>query len=195
MGVDDAGRQCSYGKRLRPRGSPDIGLVGTAFPDVTLPDQDGVRRSLSGLADGDPLVLQTFRGPWCPKEQTYFQQFVPLQEEADVAYTRMVSVSVDPPAVLAGLRAGLGARWPFLSDEHREWLDVLDLRETTDTTHDPYAPYLFVLLPDLTVSAAWNGYWYWGRPSMEELRLALRTATRQVRPDWEVQASTDRAGT
>lgn len=177
------------GPRLRPRQSPDAGLVGAPFPDLELPDHDGITRRLSWLADGDPLVLQTFRGPWCPKEQTWFRQLVPLQDEADVAYTRMVSLSVDPPEVLSGLRAGLGARWPFLSDADRAWLDVLGLRETTDTTHDPYGPYVFVLLPDLTISAAWNGYWYWGRPTLEELRLALRLATRQLRSEWEVPGS------
>ena len=33
-----------------------------------------------------------------PKEQAFFHGLVRLQEEAEVAYTRFVSVSVDPPA-------------------------------------------------------------------------------------------------
>lgn len=168
----------------RPRDSPDEGLVGAVFPDVDLPDQDGIVRRLSELADGDPLLVQFFRGPWCPKEQTWFRELLRLQDAADVAYTRMVSISVDPTETLRGLRDGLGARWPFLSDVERRWIERLDLRETTDTVHDPYAPYVFVLLPDLEVSAAWNGYWYWGRPCREELWTALRAATRRLRPDW-----------
>jgi peroxiredoxin len=182
-----AGTRDGGGHQLRrPADSPDPGLVGAAFPDLTLPDSDGIPRTLSALADGDPLVLQTFRGPWCPKEQTWFRELLPLQDEADVAYTRMVSLSVDQPEVLASLRDGLGARWTFLSDAERRYVDVLGLRETTDSTHRPYAPYAFVLLPDLTVSAAWNGYWYWGRPTRQELWLALREATRRVRSDWVV---------
>lgn len=43
-----------------------------------------------------------------------------------------------------------------------------------------------MLAPDLTVSAAYNGYWYWGRPGVEELRADLRTLTRMLRPDWDV---------
>jgi hypothetical protein len=35
----------------------------------------------------------------------------------------------------------------------------------------------------------YNGYWYWGRPSMEELRRDLREITRSIRPDWEVPAA------
>lgn len=171
---------------LRPQDSPDHALTGRRFPDLRLLDHDGIERTLAGLADGDPIVLQTFRGPWCPKEQTWFRHLLPLQEEADVAYTRMVSISIDPPPVLAALRDGLGARWPFLSDSGRTYIDALDLREKSDTEHDPYAPYVFVLLPDLTIHSAWNGYWYWGRPDLHELRMALRAATRSIRSDWSL---------
>ncbi len=162
-----------------------MGFGPDRFPDLVLPDHAGGRRSLSELAAGDPLVLQTFRGPWCPKEQAYFTSLLRFQDEAEVAYTSMVSLSVDPPEVLSALRAGLEARWTFLSDAGREYLDVLGLRETTDTVNHPYQPAVFVLAPDLTVRAAYNGYWYWGRPGVDELRADLRALTRELRPDWE----------
>jgi hypothetical protein len=54
--------------------------------------------------------------------------------------------------------------------------------------HHPYAPYTFVLRPDLTVHSAYNGYWYWGRPTLEDLRQDLRAVSRALRPDWEVPA-------
>lgn len=159
--------------------------AGDAFPELTLPDQDGHERRLSDLAGGDPLLLHTYRGWWCPKERAFARQLVALQDEIEVAYTRVVSVSVDPPAVAAAFRAGLDARWPFLSDETRSWLPRLGLREVSDTVHDPYLPTVWLLLPDLTVSRWWLGYWYWGRPTPDELRLALREATATVRPDWD----------
>ena len=56
----------------------------------------------------------------------------------------------------------------------------------TDTIHHPYVPTAFTLYPDLTICSAWNGYWVWGRPSLEELRRDLRTITKATRPDWEV---------
>lgn len=162
--------------------------AGDRFPDLALPDHAGRVRTLSQLAGGDPLVLQTYRGFWCPKEQAYLRRLVAFQEEVEVAYTAMVSLSVDPPAQTAAFRAGLGARWTFLSDQDREHLDALGLRETTDTLHEPYQPAMFVLRPDLTVAAAWNGYWYWGRPGHDELRAALRDVTRSIRDDWRVPA-------
>ena len=158
---------------------------GAAFPDLMLADHAGNPRRLSDLAGGDPVVLQFYRGWWCPKEQAFFRRFVALQEEAEVAYCRMVSVSVDPPEVAAAFRAGIGARWTFLSDPDRAAQRQLGLRETTDTLHDPYAPTVVTLFPNLTVHRAYDGYWFWGRPTLEELRRDLREISRAVRRDWE----------
>ena len=159
---------------------------GRRFPDLCLPDHVGNERRLSDLAGGDPLLLHFYRGWWCPKEQAYFRKLARLQDEAEVAYSRFVSVSVDPPGVAAAFRAGLGARWTFLSDEGRTWVHELGLLETTDRTHEPYVPTVFVLEPSLCIHAVFNGYWFWGRPTNEELRQAFRQITRSIRPDWEV---------
>ncbi len=109
-----------------------------------------------------------------------------LQDEFEVGYARIVVVSVDAPEVQSAFRAGLGARFTFLSDAERSWLERLALREGTDTAHDPYRPAAFTLFPDLTIHRAYNGYWYWGRATMEELRRDMREITREIRPDWEV---------
>ena len=94
-------------------------------------------------------------------------------------------MSVDPPEVEAAFRAGIGARWPFLSDEFREVQVKLGLLETTDTVHRPYIPTVFTLFPDLTIHTAYNGYWFWGRPTNAELAADLRAITRAIRVDWE----------
>ena len=160
-------------------------VPGAVLPDVTLPDTDGVPRRLADLPGGDPLLLHTYRGWFCPKERSYFRQvLLPLQEVAEVGYVRMVSVSHEAPQVNAAFRAGLDARWTFLSDVDRTWQAALDLRETTDTVHDPYLPAVFVCDPDLTVRRAYDGYWMWGRPSLAELWADLRDVGRVLRPDW-----------
>jgi peroxiredoxin len=157
---------------------------GATFPDIEALDHAGNRRRLSDLVGGDPTVLQTFRGWWCPKEQAFFRRLLALQDEAEVAYCRIVSLSVDSPAVSAAFRAGLGARWTFLCDPDRVVLEQLGLRETTDTVNHPYVPSVVTLLPDRTVHRAYDGYWFWGRPTMEELRQDLRAVTRAIRSDW-----------
>lgn len=67
----------------------------------------GNERKLSELVADDPVLLQFYRGWWCPKKQVFFQNLVTLQAEAEVAYTRFISVSVDPPEVQAAFRAGI----------------------------------------------------------------------------------------
>jgi len=157
---------------------------GRRFPDVELDDHAGNGRTLSELVAGDPVVVQFYRGWWCPKEQAFFRRLIALQDEAEVAYSRIVSVSVDPPAVSAAFRAGLGARWTFLSDPARSVQAKLGLRETTDTLNDPYLPAVFTLFPDLTIHRAYDGYWFWGRPTTEELRHDMREISAATRPDW-----------
>jgi peroxiredoxin len=160
-------------------------VPGATFPDLELPDHAGNFRRLSDLGGADPLVLTFYRGWWCPKEQAYFRRLVAFQDEVEVAYTRIVSVSVDPPEVEAAFRAGIGARWTFLSDANRRYQGALELLETTDSVHDPYVPTVFTLFPELRIHRAYNGYWFWGRPTLEELRRDLREITREIRSDWE----------
>jgi len=111
---------------------------------------------------------------------------VALQDEFEVAYASLVVLSVDPPEVQSAFRAGLGARFTFISDHERRWIGRLGLRETTDTVHDPYQPAAFTLFPDLRIRAAYQGYWYWGRPTAEELRRDMRAITMAIRPDWSL---------
>jgi len=164
--------------------TPRLG-PGDRMVDLELPDHGGHQRRLSDLVGGDPTLLQFFRGWWCPKERQFFRRLVDLQDDAEVAYTRIVSVSVDPPQVLAAFRAGLDARWTFLSDQRRRYVEPLGLLERSDTVHHPYLPTCLLLTPDLVVHAVYGGYWFWGRPTMDELRQDFRVLTRALRPDWD----------
>jgi hypothetical protein len=46
-------------------------------------------------------------------------------------------------------------------------------------------PHVIVLEPGLVVYKIYNGYWFFGRPTMEELRQDLR-AVLKSRPDWDI---------
>ena len=157
---------------------------GNAFPDLTLQDHAGNERRLSDLVAGDPTVMHCYRGWWCPKEQAFFRRLVALQDALEVSYVRVVSLSVDPPPVAAAFRAGIGARWTFLCDPERTAQDELGLRETTDTVYHPYVPAVFTLFPDRTIHSAYDGYWFLGRPTANELTADLRAIAQAIRPDW-----------
>ncbi len=92
-----------------------------------------------------------------------------------MASCRIAVVSVDPPRVQEAFKAGLGARFPFLSDENLTLTDELGIRESTDTRHGPLpVPFTFALLPDLTIHRIFNGWYFVGRPTPDELRITIR---------------------
>src|SRR2546421_3643538 len=97
----------------------------------------------------------------------------------------MSTVGAEARGVEAPSGAGTGARGISLSYRDRRYQAELGLLETTDTVHDPYVPTAFTLFPDLRIHHVYNGYWFWGRPTLEELRRDLREIAREIRRDWE----------
>jgi hypothetical protein len=104
-----------------------------------------------------------------------------------------VTISTDNLYETNEFRDGLGAQWPFLSDPGRVVQKDLDIQEYTDPHHDPMIPYTLVLEPGLRIFKIYNGYWFWGRPSVDELRQDLRAVTQKIRPDWDLGAPQLRA--
>jgi peroxiredoxin len=161
---------------------------GNPFPDLRLPETTGEELSLSEIASEQPLVLAFVRGWWCPKEQVRLRNLVAFQDELQREYGRIVVVTVDSPYVNGAFRAGLGAAFPFLADEERRVGNELDLLELTDRKHTPFLPFTFALDSQRRIHRIWCGFWYWGNPTPEELRQALREITRAEQPTYEPQA-------
>lgn len=110
-----------------------------------------------------------------------------LQDELAVNYCHLAVVSTDPPEVMAAFRAGLGATFTFLSDHERRAIVQLDLVEETPPgfRYGRLAvPYTFSLLPDLSIHRIYNGWWFVGRPTVEELRQDFRAMMERVRSDY-----------
>ena len=116
------------------------------------------------------------------------RHYVELQEELAINYCHLAVVGVDPPEVSAAFRIGLGANFLFLSDQERKVVQMLDMTETSKSRGITAIPYTFCLLPDLTVHNLYCGYWYVGRPTLDELRRDLREMMKKVRPDFDPQA-------
>ena len=162
-------------------------VPGSQFPDLRLPEHTGKELALSEIAEQEPLVLAFVRGWWCPKEQVRLRGLVGMQDEIQREYGAIAVVTVDEPYVNGAFRAGLGADFPFLSDEERRVAEELDLLELTDEWHRPFLPFTFVLHSNLRIHSIWCGFWYWGNPNPDELRLALRDITRAEQPSFEPQ--------
>jgi len=183
--------RCSRRTGVRVVMRSDI-IPGAAFPDYELSDHRGSRRTLSELQQSDPLVLVLSRGGFCPKERRQHEGLLQLHREMQVGYCRLVTLSTDNLLQTNEFRAGVGAQWTFLSDPGRKVQKDLDIAEYTDSDHNPMIPHTLVLEPGLRVYKIYTGYWFFGRPTVEELRLDLRAVLQRCRPDWDISSAEQR---
>ena len=155
-------------------------VPGALFPDYELTDHTAKRRKLSELQGPHPMVLVLSRGGFCPKDRRQAELLVQLHRELEVGYCRLVTISTDNITLTNEYRTGVGAHWPFLSDAGRIVQKDLDIAEYTDPDHNPMIPHVIVLEPGLIVYKIYNGYWFFGRPTLEDLRQDLRAVTQKV---------------
>ena len=161
-------------------------LPGAIFPDYELPDHTATRRKLSELQGPDPMILVLSRGGFCPKDRRQHEGLVQLHRELEVGYCRLVTISTDNITATNENRKGVDAHWPFLSDDGRTIQKDLDIAEYTDPLHNPMIPHTIVLEPGLIVYKIYVGYWFFARPTLEELRQDLRAVLMKCRPDWDI---------
>ncbi len=163
-------------------------VPGGSFPDYELTDHEKTRRKLSELQGTDPMILVLSRGHFCPKDHQQHLELAAFHPRIAVSYTQLVTIATDNILELNEFRAAVGAQWTFLSDAGRHVQKDLEIQEYTDPTHNPMIPHTLVLRPGLEIHSVYNGYWFWGRPSVEDLRRDLRAVTMEVRPDWDITA-------
>lgn len=161
-------------------------VPGAGFPDYELPDHRGKHRKLSELQGSDPLIVVLGRGGFCPKDRRQHEGLLVLHREMEVGYCRLVTITTDNLLETNELRSGVGAHWAFLSDPARKIQKDLEIAEYTDPMHNPMIPHTIVLEPGLVVYKVYNGYWFFGRPTIEELRQDLRAVLQKCRPDWDI---------
>lgn len=168
-------------------------VPGAPFPDYRLPDHTGAERSLSELQGDDPMVLVLSRGHYCPKDNQQHLELAGLQSKMAVAYTKLLTISTDDQMASMEYRAAVGATWPFLSDVERVVQQDLDIAEYTDPVHNPMVPHTLVLAPGLEVASVYCGYYFWGRPSADDLWRDLRRVFAAVKPDFDPTTAEARA--
>jgi peroxiredoxin len=161
-------------------------VPGAHFPDYELSDHTGKHRKLSELQALDPMIVILSRGAYCPKDRRQHEGLLQLHREMEVGYCRLVTISTDNITDTNEFRTGVGAHWPFLSDPRRIIQKELDIAEYTDPQHNPMIPHTIVLEPGLVIYKVYMGYWFFGRPTMEDLRQDLGTVIRKCRPDWDI---------
>jgi peroxiredoxin len=161
-------------------------VPGAHFPDYELTDHTATRRKLSELQDESPMIVVLSRGGFCPKDRRQAEGLLQLHREMKVGYCRLVTISTDNLTETNEYRSGVGAHWTFLSDAGRVVQKDLDIAEYTDSAHNPMIPHVLVLEPNLVIHKIYSGYWFFGRPTVEELRQDLRAVSKKCRPDWDI---------
>src|SRR3954452_7822004 len=159
---------------------------GVILPDYQLSNHTDTPRRLTELQGDDPMILTLARGQYCPKEHQQHLDLAAFYPKIAVGYTQIATIATDPHHTLQEFRASVGAQWPFFSDPDRTVQKDLDIQEYTDPENDPMIPHTFVLKPGLLIHSIYNGYWYWGRPSVDDLWRDLRAASSEIRPDWDL---------
>src|ERR1700724_364567 len=157
-------------------------VPGAVFPDYELSDHTAKRRKLSELQGRDPMVVVLSRGSFCPKDRRQAEGLVELHREMEVGYCRLVTISTDDLAETNEYRMGVGAHWPFLSDPRRIVQDGRDIPHCSDAVHNPMIPHQIVLEPGLVIYKISGGYWFFRRPTVEELGQDLRPVRMKCRP-------------
>ena len=83
------------------------------------------------------------------------------------------------------MRIATGAHWPYLCDKDLEVQRTLEIEEYTDSHHDATVPHTVILSPGLKVEKVYVGYWFWGRPSPEQLWLDLQEVFARTKEDYD----------
>lgn len=164
---------------------PDI-QPGASFPDYTLPDHTKTERRLSDLQGDHLMIVVLTRGFFCPKDRQHMLELVRFHPQLVVGYTHVVTITTDDWHITNNYRQQTAAPWTFLYDEERKVMNDLDIHEYTDTEHEVMIPHTLLLGRGLKVHKVWNGYYYWGRPSVAELHAELRELGRQTYEDWDI---------
>lgn len=159
---------------------------GGQFPDYVFPDHTKTPRRLSDLQGDQLMIVVLTRGFFCPKDRQHMLELVRFHPQFVVGYTQLVTITTDDWHTTNNYRQQTSAPWPFLYDEERKVQKDLDIKEYTDTSHDVMIPHTIVLGRDLEVFKVYNGYYYWGRPSMAELHDDLRAIGERTYSDWDI---------
>ena len=161
-------------------------VPGAVFPDYELPDHTKTPRKLSEVQGDQLMVLFLTRGSFCPKDRQHMLELVRFHPQLVVGHTQVVTITTDDWHATNNYRQHTSAFWPFLYDEKRVVQKDLEIKEYTDETQDVMIPHTLVLGRGLKVFKVYNGYYYWGRPSMAELHADLRELARQTYADWDI---------
>ena len=155
------------------------------FPDFTCPTRTGRAPAVDSAGrrrDGRPPEPRRA----LPTERMHHRELLRFHEWCAVAFTAARHASCRTRSTTSyKMKIATGARWTFLADEELEVNSPLRDRRVHRHHHD-YAvvPHTVILSPGLVIEKVYVGYWFWGRPSPEQL-WRLGEIHARIKPDFD----------
>ncbi len=95
---------------------PGVLVEEAQFPDFMLPNTEGKLISLSALLAHGPVVVQFFRGDWCPYCRLMLDALVVLLPEIEALGASLVALTPDTGDAAHEAKTNHGAAFEVLSD-------------------------------------------------------------------------------
>ena len=158
---------------------------GTTFPDYELPDHNRKLKKLSEIQGADALIIILARGYQCRGDRLQHRLLIPFYPELQEGFTKILTIISGNWKAANAFRSRIGAKWPFLYDSRNVIAKDLDIEDKYSEQEKSIIPHTFILMQGLVIYKIYNGYWYWDRPAIEDLRKDLRDLHRKIRPQWD----------
>ena len=116
--------------------------VGDRFPRLVLGDQLGRKTDLGALSDAGPLVVNFYRGNWCPYCNIELRAYQKALPEIIELGARLVAISPETPDYSLTTTEKNSLAFPVLSDAQGQLADALRIRfELSSELVDLYKTY------------------------------------------------------
>lgn len=154
---DFVARIHAFTDRLRQSGQIERALkTGDRLPPFELPNQDGVVvRSQDLLARG-PLVIDVFRGAWCPFCMSELDALQKAMPQFAAAGATLVAISPQTVARSKAMAARHGLGFDVLADAHLTYAEQLGLAYRLDDDIRPVYQAFKVDLPAVNDENDWR---------------------------------------
>ena len=101
--------------------------VGDTLPDATLTDATGTPATLSSLLANGPLILNFYRGGWCPYCNFEMKAYQDLLPEITAAGATLVAVTPEKPDNALSTAEKNALTYPVLSDTGNTFAKALGI--------------------------------------------------------------------
>ena len=173
------GRFISY--TLRGTLNPPFHLnasVGSAFPNFSLPDQNGTIHAGPISQGSKATLIYVYRGDFCPFARHEIADLNAIRPELKKLGVDTIAISADPTDRSKMLSAYLHSSLPLLSDDHETLLGPLGLvQRHRNREPDNAIPAFFIVDSTGVIRWIYTSPYYRQLPSRQELISAAQSIT------------------